>query len=42
MKRRSILISDSQSEWIEDNSINLSKYVRNKINEDISNDENKE
>lgn len=35
MKRRSIIINENQDNWIESNSVNLSKYVRNKINEDM-------
>lgn len=40
MKRRTVLIEDNHNEWIESNSINLSKYLRNKINEEISKEKN--
>ena len=35
---RSISMTDEDYQWIKDNSINLSRYLRNKIKEDRYND----
>jgi hypothetical protein len=36
MKEKLIRITDEQNEWIEKNGINFTKWVRNKINEEMS------
>lgn len=41
-KVKTILIEKEQSNWLEKKSINLSKYVRNKINEDMKEEKENE
>lgn len=35
MKTKSITIEKEHEEWLEENAINLSKFVRNKIDEEM-------
>lgn len=39
VKRKLITILEEHVEWLENNAISLSKYVRKKIEEDINNEE---